>query len=85
MTAEEAIPAPDRSVLENSQPLPWNRTTAAAGWSAGLASLVASLEASQGRQRALRSADRNRLQETLGSMLLGLYALRMADPERWGA
>ncbi|WP_199555969.1 hypothetical protein [Sandaracinobacteroides hominis] len=80
----EVTSTPDRSLIENAFPLPWDRASKAAGWPAALDELTGQIEASQGRQRALRSADRERLRETLGSMLLGLYALRRADKGRWG-
>jgi len=73
----------DRSHLENSRPFPWDRTSSAPGWPAAADHFLALLEASETRSRARRSADRERVRETLGAMLLGLYTAFKADPEQW--
>ena len=73
----------DRSHLENSRPFPWDRTSSAPGWPSAVDDFLALLEASEPRRRARRSVDRERLRETLGAMLLGLYGAYKADPEQW--
>lgn len=76
-------PQADRSHLENSRPLPWDRISSAPGWPNAVDHYLALLEGAERRRRARRSADRERLRETLGAMLLGLYGAYKADPEQW--
>lgn len=76
-------PERDRSHLVNSRPLRWDWRCDAAGWDAALDDVLGRLEASDGRIRARRSADRGRLRFTLAAMLLDLYAASADSREQW--
>ncbi len=78
-------PGRDRSHVENSRQLQWDRRCEAPGWEAAFHHLVDLLESPEGRKRARRSADRNRLRSTLGTIALDLYVASAAEPRRWRA
>lgn len=75
--------ARDRNHLENSRPIPWDRTCNAAGWPAALDALLGLLESREGRLRKRRVEDRRKLREVLGAVVLALYATYRAEEDRW--
>jgi hypothetical protein len=73
----------DRAHLENSRPIPWDRTCDAPGWPVALDGLLDLLESSEGRSRRRRAEDRRKLREVLGAVVLALYATYRAHEDRW--
>lgn len=71
-----------RDHLRNSRQLAWDRTCIAPGWPEALDHLLALLEATESRQRARRSTDREALRATLGALVLDLYGAFAGNPER---
>ncbi|MDZ3830865.1 MAG: hypothetical protein U0S50_03480 [Sphingopyxis sp.] len=79
----DAPPQRDRSHLEDSRPIPWDRTCNAPGWPAALDALLALLESREARSRQRRAVDRRKLREVLGAVVLALYATYRAEEDRW--
>ena len=75
--------ARNRQHLENSRPLPWDRSCNAVGWPPALDRLMTALEGRETRARKRKADDRRRLREVLGAIILALYAAHRADPEQW--
>ncbi len=73
----------DRTHLENSRPIPWDRICDAPGWTVALDALLGLLESREGRLRKRRVEDRRKLREVLGAVVLALYATYRADEDRW--
>jgi len=59
--------------LQDAPELPWDRVGASIEAGRAAEYLSREIEESQGRRRALRSADRQRLEETTASVVLALY------------
>ena len=78
-----APPQRNRTHLDNSRPIPWDRTCNAAGWPAALDALLVLLESREGRSRQRRAEDRRKLREVLGAAVLALYATYRAVEDRW--
>jgi len=81
--APDAPPQRDRTHLENSRPISWDRTCDAPGWTMALDVLLDLLESREERSRRRRDEDRRKLREVLGAAVLALYATYRADKDRW--
>ena len=65
--------APRRAHLTDSRPIDWDRVATSEAGQAAIDHLLARLEANEGRVRARRAADRERLRATLEAVVMDLF------------
>lgn len=73
----------DRSHLDNSRQLIWDRAAASERAQAAVDALLTELEAAEHRVRRRRAADRMRLRCTLEVLLMDLFWTALRNPEQW--